>query len=458
MWELGYAGCHPGRNAALRKEGEARLFGTDQVMGIAVDPSLAKARRCRPGAASGWFTPTGALPGGPPTGFTSCSLREELDYRLRNREAFVLLDDQAQDRSVLLSQPDRIHVAWTPTELAALLPRLDERLQSGEVCLAGFIGYSAGQAFDRLDTRNRPVPDGAGHLPVAWFAELAERQIVPGGIEPTQQQRVEFRPAVSRVDYEGMVAAALDRIGAGDLYQVNLTLPLLFDVADPVCLFQTTRRRARAPFGAFVHTGEHSVLSFSPELFFRSGKGRIEARPMKGTRHRGDHDLADAALADELISSEKDRAENLMIVDLLRNDISRIAVPGSVQVPRLFDVEPYPTVWQMTSTVEAELREGVGSLDILAAMFPCGSITGAPKIMATQVIADLEQFDRGIYTGSVGLMDADSAVFNVAIRTVQESNGRARIDVGAGIVADSDPHQEWLECRDKARFLKAGLN
>ncbi len=197
-----------------------------------------------------------------------------------------------------------------------------------------------------------------------------------------------------------------------------------------------------------------SVASVSPELFFRIDGGTITARPMKGTAQRGTTDADDDALAEALVASPKDRAENLMIVDLLRNDLSRVARPGSVRVPALFQAERYQTLTQMTSTVTAQRASGVGLGDVLRALFPCGSVTGAPKLRAMQVIRELEAGPRGVYCGAIGYAAPDGdAAFSVPIRTAVVAGGYGRYDVGSGVVWDSDPAAEYAECRLKARVL-----
>ena len=225
----------------------------------------------------------------------------------------------------------------------------------------------------------------------------------------------------------------------------------------PLHLYQRLRAGSRAPFGALVFTGNLWLLSFSPELFFRLDDDVLTARPMKGTAARGPDAAEDDRRAKALQQDEKNRAENLMIVDLLRNDLSRVAT--DVAVPALFAVERYPTVLQMTSTITAKARAGVSAVDVLRAMFPCGSVTGAPKIRAMEVIAEVEAGPRGVYTGSIGAISADGdAMFNVAIRTLVLERGAAtaRLGVGSGIVADSEAASEWAECLQKAAFLGRG--
>jgi para-aminobenzoate synthetase/4-amino-4-deoxychorismate lyase len=236
--------------------------------------------------------------------------------------------------------------------------------------------------------------------------------------------------------------------------QANLTFSAQVAISgDPISVYRHLRAAAAAPYCALVHTGKAWVLSLSPELFFSLERGHLTARPMKGTAARGASAVADDAAAAALAADPKNRAENLMIVDLLRNDFARIAVPGSVAVPALFTVERYPTLLQMTSTITA--TTAASPVDVIRAIFPCGSITGAPKIRAMEVIASIENAPRGLYTGSIGFISGTDAAFNVAIRTLTlTGSGLAQIGLGAGIVADSIAADEWRECLAKGAFLR----
>jgi len=256
------------------------------------------------------------------------------------------------------------------------------------------------------------------------------------------------------------MARVLDYIAAGDCYQVNLTFPLAARLlsGDAAGLYGLLRRGGQAGHGAFVDTGAGpAIVSLSPELFFRlDASGRIEARPMKGTRPRDADPARDRALAAELAANPKDRAENLMIVDLLRNDIGRISRPGSVRVPALHVVESYATVHQMTSTVEGRLAAPPALPDLMRALFPCGSVTGAPKIRAMEIIREVEARARGAYCGAIGWMAPDgSADFSVAIRTLSVQGQRVRLDVGGGVVQGSTATGEWEEALWKTRFAGA---
>jgi para-aminobenzoate synthetase/4-amino-4-deoxychorismate lyase len=246
-------------------------------------------------------------------------------------------------------------------------------------------------------------------------------------------------------------------IAAGDLYQANLSFRSRFAFkGDPLALYRGLRAQSAARYGAYVDDGERQILSFSPELFFDlDAGGTITARPMKGTAARGSDPVADAEARARLAANPKDRAENLMIVDLLRNDLGRIAEIGSVSVGDLFAVETYPTLHQMVSTVTARLKPGTGTSEIVRALFPCGSVTGAPKIRAMEIIADLEQSPRGVYCGAIGGFAPDgSARFNVAIRTLTISGRRGELGIGGAVVQDSVAEGEYAECLLKARYFE----
>lgn len=263
-------------------------------------------------------------------------------------------------------------------------------------------------------------------------------------------------PRMTEADYVRQVDAIRGLIEDGELYQVNYTQPLdLQYQGDPATLYRRIAARNPVAHGAFIQDGERTVLSFSPELFVRREGSRLTTRPMKGTAPRHPDPIEDARLGQALLASEKNRAENLMIVDLLRNDLGRLAQPGSVKVDALFSLERYPTVWTMTSTVSAE-APGAGLQEVLHALFPCGSITGAPKVAAMRRIRQMETAPRGLYCGSVGWLAPNGDFsLNVAIRTlVLDAHGHGVYSVGGGIVHDSDPAEEWQECHWKARILR----
>ena len=302
--------------------------------------------------------------------------------------------------------------------------------------------------------------------PLLWFGLFAGyRSLAPAEVAtvlPDPQGAWAAAPAarIDRRAYDDALGRVLELVRAGDIYQANLTLRA--DVAfagDPAALYARLRQGSAAGHGALVATGTRHLLSLSPELFVAIEADALTCRPMKGTATRGETPDEDARRIADLAGDAKQRAENLMIVDLMRNDLSRVAVPGSVAVPTLFTVETYPTVHQMTSTVTATLAEGRDAIDVIAALFPCGSITGAPKQRAMEVIATVESGGRGVYTGSIGRIDANGdAAFNVAIRTltVAAGAGTAELGLGSGIVADSRADEEWAEVIAKGAFVTAG--
>jgi aminodeoxychorismate synthase component I len=382
---------------------------------------------------------------------------------VRDDAPFILLDDAgANGAGAALLFRDPVGVVRADT-MDAVLPALDALEQAAGAGLhaAGYMSYAAGHALEPHLAHLGPRAGDAG--PLLWFGlfeaplALPAAQVpalLPPG-DPAAFGAVE--PMIGRDDYGRAIARVLDYIAAGDIYQANLTFPASVALAgDPLAGYAAIRPRAAGGHGALIrHDGRH-ILSFSPESFFALENGRIRTRPMKGTARRLADPVADAAAIAALAADPKQRAENLMIVDLLRNDISRVAQAGSVHVPSLFAVETYPTIHQMISVVEGHLRPGLGPVDVLRALFPCGSITGAPKLRAMEVIREVEAYGRGLYTGGIGHIAPDgTARFNVAIRTVAvEPEARHGVlGLGSGVVADSLAEAEWQECLDKARFM-----
>lgn len=369
---------------------------------------------------------------------------------------FILFDDARPANASparLYSDPLEILQTNDPDSVPSLL----DRLRDGD--WAGFITYEAGHALEpRLGGLARDP-----HLPLLWFARFqGYLEIEPQSLEamlpsPDGGWAGAPVPMINRADYDRSLGTVLSYITAGDIYQANLTFPCSVATAGhPLAIYAGMRKRARAGYGGIVWTGQDWLLSFSPELFFALHNGKITTKPMKGTATRGGTATDDAKAIEILRSDPKQRAENLMIVDLLRNDLSRVAAAGTVDVPDLFVVETYPTVHQMTSTVTAQLREGFAAPDLLAAIYPCGSITGAPKIRAMEVIHEVEPQPRGVYTGSIGRIGASGdAAFNVAIRTLHLRDGDSvgKLGLGSGIVADSKGGEEWRECLAKGRFV-----
>jgi para-aminobenzoate synthetase component 1/para-aminobenzoate synthetase/4-amino-4-deoxychorismate lyase len=380
-------------------------------------------------------------------------------------EPFVLLDDASADgdgRALLFRDPVGIVRA---DSMAQVMPALAEVARAADYGLhaAGYISYTAGHAFEPR-TAGYALRDGDTG-PLLWFGMFEAPVAIPSSAVPDLLPAPDPRatggvtPLVTRESYGRSIGKVLDYIVAGDIYQANLTFPATVDFpGDPLAAYAAIRPRQKAAHGGLIrHDGRH-ILSFSPERFFALEGRRIVTRPMKGTARRLADPAADAAAIAELAADPKQRAENLMIVDLLRNDISRVTKPGSVKVPTLFSVETYPTIHQLISVVEGQVRPGLGPDEVIRALFPCGSITGAPKIRAMDVIAEVEPYGRGLYTGSIGHIAPDgSARFNVVIRTISLESGAQSgiLGLGSGIVADSQPDAEWQECLDKARFVTA---
>lgn len=376
---------------------------------------------------------------------------------------FVLLDDaRAAGASAarLYQRPAAVISAQSVAELDSALESVRAAQRSG-YHVAGFLSYEAGFA---LEARLAGHADPAVPTPLAWFGvfdrciEIAADQIAAMLPDPAGAWLGPVEPKVSRADYVAAFSRVQAFIAAGDIYQANLTFRAEAAYAGhPLALYAAIRPRAAAGYGGVVWTGKDWFLSFSPELFFALHDRRITAKPMKGTARRDADPNRDAALVRELQEDPKQRAENLMIVDLLRNDVSRVAQPASVTVPKLFGIESYPTVHQMISTVTAELDDEKDAIDLIRAIYPCGSITGAPKIRAMEIITEVETGPRGIYCGSIGRLDpSGDAAFNVAIRTfhLNEVRKRASLGLGSGIVADSAAAAEWAECLAKGEFAR----
>ncbi|MDB5679885.1 aminodeoxychorismate synthase component I [Sphingomonas bacterium] len=384
---------------------------------------------------------------------------------IRRDRPFVLLDDARETGAAparLYQAPAGIVEARAIVEVKPALDRLRAARHRG-LHAAGFIAYEAAAAFEPVIGKLI-----AGDAPLLWFGLFeGYEEIAPGDVpdllpDPASAWVGTPRPDVDRAGYAERFDRVHALIEAGDIYQANLSYRARVPVAgDPLAIYAKLRANAQAGYGAVVSTGIDWLLSLSPELFFALDGVKLTAKPMKGTARRGSTPDEDRALAATLAEDPKQRAENLMIVDLLRNDLSRVAIPASVAVPDLFAVETYPTIHTMTSTVTATLAPDQDSIDVLAALFPCGSITGAPKIRAIEALAEIEATSapRGAYTGAIGRLDASGgAMFNVAIRTlaIAGDDDHATLGAGGGIVADSREAEEWDEALAKMAFVTAG--
>ncbi|HOO78449.1 MAG TPA: aminodeoxychorismate synthase component I [bacterium] len=367
----------------------------------------------------------------------------------------VVLHDPAERRWLLFQHPLQTLAARRPEDVAGVLIEAQRQVEDNRRHAAGFVAYEAAPAFDPAFAVR-----AAGDFPLAWFGMYEEARPVSlpaaatDGAEP-----IPWEASVSREEYRSAIRRIKRRIRDGDTFQVNYSYRLEAPFAgDPWALFSAMIRAQGAHYGAFMLLEDWAVCCASPESFFRLRRDELVCRPMKGTAPRGLGQTDDLRQAAWLRDSEKNRAENVMIVDMVRNDVGRIAVPGSVQVPRLFQVEKYPTLWQMTGTVACRTRAGIP--EIFQALFPAASITGAPKVRTMEIVAEVERSPRKIYTGSIGfLAPGRRAQFNVAIRTVliDRRRHRAEYGVGGGIVWDSVDDDEFEECATKAKVLTEGM-
>jgi para-aminobenzoate synthetase/4-amino-4-deoxychorismate lyase len=373
-------------------------------------------------------------------------------------EPAVVLDDAFADRCEVHVRPGAIVAANEPGEVPAAFARLQAARDAG-AWLAGYFSYELAYA---LEPRLAPRMPSDRRVPLLWFGVFDSPPSRPRGSEFWRDRGRAWAGPLELAWTEAEYAARFERVAehirAGDLYQANLALRARCRVLGPgAALFAQLRETSGARHGAYVHDGTRELLSLSPELFFRADADRtIEVAPMKGTVARGATPEEDAAAAAWLASSAKNRAENVMIVDVIRNDLGRLCESGTVHVPALCRIDTYPTVLQMVSTVRGRLRPGVDVATLARALFPCASITGAPKIRAIEVLSELESGPRGAYCGAVGAFAPDgSASFNVAIRTLTLRDGEGELGLGGGVVADSEPAREYAECRLKARFYDA---
>jgi len=349
--------------------------------------------------------------------------------------------------------PYAILAAERAEEVVPLLAEVERASRRGAWAV-GLVTYEAAPAFDRALVVQPP-----GELPLAWFALFDEAPEADDGVRTGEAGSVgEWTPDLDEASWSRAVREVRDAIARGETYQVNLTLRLRASfTGDPLSLWRGMTAHQRGGFASYLDLGRFAIASASPELFFRRQGDLVEARPMKGTAPRGRFTDEDDARASALSASEKDRAENVMIVDLMRSDLGRIAVPGGVSVPALCAVERYPTVLQMTSTVTARAQPGTSLADLFRALFPSGSVTGAPKASTTARIAALERSPRGAYCGAIGIVEpGGDAVFSVAIRTavIDRDRGEAEYGVGAGITWGSEAAAEYGEVRLKARVLE----
>ena len=365
-------------------------------------------------------------------------------------------------------QPIEVISARRLEEVAPALARVEAAALEGRWA-AGFVSYEAAPAFDSAFRVSE-----SGPLPLLWFGiferpvplEKANQRVSPLSSPPLEVVPTdapfdlgEWTPDVEAPEYHRCIGLIRDAIRDGAVYQVNYTVRLRAPfTGDALALHRRLCAAQGSSYSAYLDLGRFNILSASPELFFERRGSTITCRPMKGTARRGRWKEEDEEAGARLLASEKDRAENAMIVDLVRNDLGRISEFGSVRARDVFKLEAYRTVHQMTSTIESDVREGTTLLDLFRSVFPCGSVTGAPKIAATGFSTDLERAPRGVYCGAIGYVEpGGDCVFNVPIRTVvvDREQGEAEYGVGGGIIWDSSPAEEYAEVLAKAEILKA---
>jgi para-aminobenzoate synthetase/4-amino-4-deoxychorismate lyase len=389
----------------------------------------------------------------------------------RRKDNVIFLEtlkfDSSNYCSYIFLDPVEILEIFSPEEVPSLIQKIERFLQKGFYA-AGFFGYECGYCFEQiapLSPSKEPCAHFGIYAPPIVFNHLTgtwENGNIELLDEPLREGIADSRCAVSDItlqmneeEYSEKIERIKSYIRAGDTYQINFTTNYRFEVdGSTLDLFNELKRKQRVSYAAYLKSGNRSILSLSPELFFRIEGDIITTKPMKGTVRRGKTNEEDQRLIHSLGNDPKNRSENIMIVDLLRNDIGRIADSGTVAVRELFSIEKYDTLFQMTTEVEGRIRKNVTLFDLIKSIFPCGSVTGAPKIRSMQIIHELEQERRGVYTGAIGFFSPNrQAVFNVAIRTLVIDGKHGQIGVGSGIVYDSTPEDEYRGCKLKADFL-----
>ena len=378
------------------------------------------------------------------------STRSPSDYPCVLLESF---DARRHPDSWYFTDPVEVITVAAQDEVVPALERIQAATAEG-LFAAGCLSYEAAAGLESVAVVHEP-----GDFPLLWFGIFRERHAVPAGSVRAANDctTTPWQPDITEAAYRETVHRIRRYLEAGDTYQINLTYKLHSTLTgDDFALYRRMTQAQRAGYCAYVNTGRWRVLSASPELFFALHESMLTACPMKGTMPRGRYRTEDDERAAALADSEKDRSENLMIVDLLRNDLGRVSDTGSVTVEDLFQVERYDTVWQMTSTIRSQLRAGTGLPELFRALFPCGSVTGAPKLRSMAIIRELEPQPRRIFTGCIGFVGPGSdALFNVAIRTVlaDRESGALEFGVGSGITIGSTASEEYAECAIKTQFL-----
>ena len=365
---------------------------------------------------------------------------------------YIYLDDQLSGHERFYKNPVQIIEASNPQDVDKALEALQRASHDGYY-LAGYFSYELGYLLEPVLAGLSPPRPASPLLQFGVFAGYTDKPKIPKASDVWIEN---ISPHRSLAEYSEKFSRVLKYIRAGDVYQINLSFPIQARTnAAPLALYEHLKGKQPVHFGAVMDFGRDGIVSLSPELFFETDGEKINLRPMKGTIRRGGSAEEDKALAKSLQNDAKSQAENLMIVDLLRNDVARISKPGSVSVKDLFQIETYPSLHTMTSNILADLQEGIELKSVVRALFPCGSVTGAPKIRAMEIIRELERSERGVYCGALGYIDPGGKMsMSVGIRTMTVSrDGQIRYPVGSGIVADSQARLEYEECLLKAKTL-----
>jgi len=364
-------------------------------------------------------------------------------------EKYAILDKR--DRLILFSNPIHDIAARNFDDVKTALEEIDKFREQG-FFLVGFISYEASYGYLKFQREIQKKKDEK--LPLVWFGIFPEYRVIEIPESKRNYQIKNLTPEIDEKEYTEKILKIREYLRNGDTYQVNFTFKMFFNFeGDPFDLFLDLRKKQSVKYGYYINLEDISILSLSPELFFRLKNDKITTKPMKGTTSRGRYLEEDIIMRRKLKESDKNQAENLMIVDLLRNDLGTISEFGTVKVERLFEIEKYETVFQMTSTISSRLKVKKIS-EVIEKLFPCGSITGAPKIRTMEIINSLENSPRGIYTGSIGVITKDFSEFNVAIRTPVIKDGKGEIGIGGGITWYSDPKEEYKEAILKSKFVQ----
>jgi len=385
--------------------------------------------------------------------FTQASYPAFIFRRISNMSHYVLLDDQKSGVTRYFENPVEIITAITEDDIQPAFEAIETHRKNGHY-LAGYFSYELGYLLEP-SLRENYKESSAPLLQIGVFE--GPPNLAPADkLYTSKPVSLALSPKWSQQDYTERFETVKNYIEQGHVYQINLTFPMIGQTPHTASdLYAGLRRAQPGRYGGIVNLSDEQIISFSPELFFQKTNRKLRMRPMKGTRPRLSDAASDEASVKDMQAEPKSMAENLMIVDLLRNDLSRLCEPGSVKVPELFSLETYPTLHQMTSQVEGVMSKDTSWQDIFKGLFPCGSVTGAPKIRAMELISELENAPRGPYCGAIGYITPDNeACFNVAIRTLRLNEGDVRYDVGSGVVLDSIAEDEYNECLLKADILK----